>query len=122
MRFIWTPVYSTEQDKAVYRKSFLEPGEGRRPTIAWPRQIVVNGEPKELYDVEKAYSDWLLENEIPKLFFSGDPGSMITAATRAFPRSFKNQTEVMVKGRHFLQEEDPDTVGKALSDWLEALG
>ena len=108
----------SEEDKAAYRKPYLMPGESRRPTIDWPRQIVVDGEPAWLYEIGKAWSDWMAENEIPKLFLEADPGITLTGANREFCRGWKNQVVVTVPGTHFIQEQSPQVVGDAIGDWL----
>lgn len=108
----------TEDDKAVYRKPYLTPGESRRPTLDWPRQIVVDGEPGWLYDLEKEWSDWMAKNTIPKLFFNADPGITLTGANRKFCQAWHNQVEITVPGTHFIQEQSPQLIGESIRNWL----
>ncbi len=112
----------TTAEMAEYRKPFLEPGESRRPTLTWPRQIPIDGEPADVAEVVGAYAKWLSESPLPKLFVNAEPGAILTGAQREFCRGWPNQTEVTVRGSHFIQEDSPAEVGAALSAWLGALG
>ncbi|MXW52220.1 MAG: haloalkane dehalogenase [Gammaproteobacteria bacterium] len=111
----------TDEEMAVYRRPYLEPGESRRPTVTWPRQIPIDGEPEDVVAVAQAYSDWLSGAELPKLFINAEPGALIRGATREFCRAWPNQTEVTVKGSHFIQEDSPAEIAAALADWLQTL-
>ena len=111
----------SEEEMTVYRKPFLEPGESRRPTLTWPRQIPVGGEPKDVVSIVDAYSEWMCQNDIPKLFINGDPGSILIGAQREFCRTWPNQTEVTVKGLHFVQEDSPDEIGLAIKNFSNTL-
>ncbi len=108
----------TDAEMAVYRRPFDEPGEGRRPTLTWPRQIPIAGEPEDVTAIARDYSAWLAESDVPKLFVNAEPGAILTGATREFCRSWPNQTEVTVAGNHFVQEDSPDEIGRAIADWL----
>ncbi|MHA7838375.1 MAG: haloalkane dehalogenase [bacterium] len=111
----------TPEEMEVYRRPFLEPGEGRRPTLTWPRQIPIEGEPEDVVEIVKGYSEWLAQSELPKLFINAEPGAILTDGPRETCRSWPNQTEVTVKGSHFIQEDSPDEIGRALADWLRGL-
>ena len=111
----------TDEEMAVYRRPYLEPGESRRPTLTWPRQIPIEGEPEDVVAVAQAYSEWLSGAEVPKLFINAEPGALVTGATREFCRAWPNQTEVTVKGSHFIQEDSPAEIAAALADWLPTL-
>jgi len=108
----------TAEEMAVYREPFAEPGEGRRPTLTWPRQIPIEGEPAEVVEIVQGYADWMNTNEIPKLFIDADPGSILIGRQREFCRGWPNQTEVRVVGTHFVQEDSPDDIGEAIAKWL----
>ncbi len=108
----------TDAEMAVYRRPFDEPGEGRRPTLTWPRQIPIAGEPEDVTAIARDYSAWLAESDVPKLFVNAEPGAILTGAAREFCRSWPNQTEVTVAGNHFVQEDSPDEIGRAIADWL----
>ena len=111
----------TEEEMAVYRRPFQSAGEDRRPTLTWPRQIPLDGEPAEVVEIVRAYADWMAENEVPKLFVDADPAAILIGAQRAFCRTWKNQTEVTVKGLHFIQEDSPEEIGAALQSWITGI-
>jgi haloalkane dehalogenase len=102
----------------AYRAPFREPGEGRRPTLTWPREIPVDGEPADVVAIVDAYSRWLAGSPVPKLFVNGDPGSILVGAPRDFCRTWPNQDEVTVKGLHFIQEDSPVEIGAAIRAFL----
>ena len=111
----------SEEEMNEYRRPFLNSGEDRRPTLSWPRQIPIQGEPKEVVEVVENYSNWLSSSDLPKLFINADPGSILTGKQREFCRSWPNQEEVTVKGTHFMQEDSPDEIGKAVSRFVSKL-
>ena len=110
-----------EEEMAVYRRPFAEAGESRRATLTWPRQIPIEGEPADVVAIVQSYADYLAGSPVPKLFVNADPGSILTGAPREFCRTFPNQTEVTVKGSHFIQEDSPDEIGSAISAWRTRL-
>ena len=103
-----------------YRRPFVDP-EHRRPTLTWPRQIPIDGEPANVVDIVQSYADWLSGAPLPKLFINADPGAILTGPQREFVRSWPNITEVTVKGSHFIQEDSPDEIGQAINDWMNGL-
>lgn len=107
----------TDEEMAVYRRPFAEEGEARRPTLSWPRQIPLDGEPADVVEIAGDYANWMSHNELPKLFVNAEPGAILIGAQREFCRSWKNQTEVTVKGNHFLQEDSPHEIGEAVANW-----
>ncbi|MEM7045458.1 MAG: haloalkane dehalogenase [Pseudomonadota bacterium] len=112
----------TDAEMAVYRRPFAEPGEARRPTLTWPRQIPLGGEPKDVVEIVQAYADWLQASaDLPKLFINAEPGAILTGPQRDFCRSWPNQTEVTVKGSHFIQEDSPDEIGRAIAEWYQRI-
>ena len=112
----------SDDEMAEYLRPFSEPGESRRPTLTWPRQIPIDGEPADVHEIVSAYSDWLTTTEIPKLFIDADPGSILVGPQREFARSLPNQTEVRVPGIHFIQEDAPDEIGQAIRSWRDGIG
>jgi haloalkane dehalogenase len=108
----------SDEAMAEYRRPFLAAGEDRRPTLSWPRQMPLDGEPADVVAVVQAYADWLAGSDIPKLFVNAEPGAILTGRMRELCRSWPNQTEVTVKGIHFIQEDSPDEIGHAIADWL----
>jgi haloalkane dehalogenase len=111
----------SEEEMNVYRRPFAEPGEGRRPTLTWPRQIPLGGEPADVVAICQDYADWLATSDVPKLFINADPGAILIGAQREFCRSWPNQTEVTVRGNHFLQEDSPDEIGAVIADWRRGI-
>lgn len=111
----------TDDEMAEYRRPYQEPGESRRPTLTWPREIPIDGEPADVTDIAERYSRWLSESPLPKLFVNADPGAILIGPQREFCRCWPNQTEVTVRGSHFVQEDSPDEIGTAIADWLKGL-
>lgn len=108
----------TEEEMEVYRRPFLRPGEDRRPTLTWPRQIPIDNEPAEVAAVVAGYAGWLAASRtVPKLFVNAEPGAILTGRQREFCRAWPDQTEVTVAGSHFVQEDSPDEIGVAIADW-----
>jgi haloalkane dehalogenase len=105
----------------VYRRPFLDPGENRRPTLTWPRQIPIEGEPKEVVEIVTAYSEWLSKSDIPKLFINAQPGSILVGRARDFCRTWPNQEETTVKGKHFIQEDSPDEIGQSIAKFIRKI-
>ena len=109
-------------EMAEYRRPFEQAGEGRRPTLTWPREIPIDGEPADVTAIVQAYADWLATSDLPKLFVNAEPGSILVGAQREFCRTWPNQTEVTVAGNHFIQEDSADQIGEALAAWRETSG
>ncbi|PRZ33569.1 haloalkane dehalogenase [Antricoccus suffuscus] len=111
----------TDAEMDVYRAPYVNPGEDRRPTLTWPREIPIEGEPSDVCAIVGDYSSWLASSEVPKLFVNADPGSILTGPQREFARTWPNQREVTVAGNHFIQEDSPDEIGAAIADWYAGL-
>ena len=111
----------TEEEMAVYRKPYTEPGESRRPTLTWPRQIPIEGEPPDVVEIVEQYGQWLSSSEVPKLFVNADPGAILTGPQREYCRTWPNQKEITVTGSHFIQEDAPQEIGQAIADLLRGL-
>ena len=111
----------SEEAMAEYRRPYLEPGESRRPTLTWPRQIPIDGEPEDVHAVVEYYADWLTRTEVPKLFVNADPGSILVGPQREFCRGWPNQREVTVPGVHFVQEDSGPEIGDTVAAWLAEL-
>lgn len=104
-----------------YRRPFAQPGEGRRPTLSWPREIPIDGEPPAVVETVEASERFMETTDIPKLFIDADPGSILIGRQRDRCRSWPNQTTVTVPGLHFLQEDSPVEIGDAIASWVAAL-
>lgn len=111
---------STDEMDA-YRAPFAEPGETRRPTLSWPRELPIDGQPADVVQVVKDYATWLAGCDTPKLFINASPGAILTGAQREFCRTWPNQSEVTVRGIHFIQEDSGPEIGAAIADWLRRL-
>jgi haloalkane dehalogenase len=110
-----------EAEMAVYRRRYREPGESRRPTLTWPRQIPIDGEPADVVAVAEAYARWLATSDVPKLFVNAEPGVILTGPQREFCRRWPNQREITVRGSHFLQEDSPREIGEAVVQFVSRL-
>lgn len=110
----------TEQEMAYYRRGTEHP-EDRQPTLNWPRQIPIDSEPADMVALVSSYAEWMATNSIPKLFINAEPGSILTGKPREFCRSWPNQTEVSVVGAHFIQEDSPFEIGRAIADWFRGI-
>jgi len=111
----------SEAEMNEYRRPFATAGEDRRPTLSWPRQIPIEGEPREVVQIVQEYGAWLSASTLPKLFVNADPGSILAGRPREICRTWPNQREVTVKGTHFIQEDSPDEIGAALAEFVRGL-
>lgn len=111
----------SDEEMEVYRRPFKNPGEERRPTLTWPRQIPIEGEPAEVVELVQSYADWLSKSDMPKLFINAEPGAILIGPQREFCRSWPNQQEVTVAGNHFLQEDSPNEIGEAIAQWRKGI-
>lgn len=111
----------SDEEMDEYRRPFAMPGEDRRPTLTWPRQIPLAGEPADVVEIVENYADWLSTSDVPKLFINAEPGTILIGRQREFARSWPNQTETTVAGIHFIQEDSADEIGRAIADWLPTL-
>lgn len=111
----------SDAEMAEYRRPFSEPGEGRRPTLTWPREIPIDGEPADVSAIAADYADWLAASDIPKLFLKAEPGAILTNDRLVnLVRGWPALTEKTVAGIHFIQEDSPDEIGRAVADWMQA--
>lgn len=109
----------TDEEMKVYREPYLEEGESRRPTLTWPREIPLEGEPPDVSKIVGDYGQWLSTNEdLPKLFVNADPGTILIGEQREFCRAWPNQDEITVKGSHFIQEDSPAEIGGAVRNFV----
>jgi len=108
------------EEMADYRRPFQN-RDDRWPTLAWPREIPIDGEPADVVALVAAYAEWIAQDDVPKLFINAEPGAILTGAPREFCRGWRNQTEVTVKGSHFIQEDSGPEIGQAIADWAATL-
>ncbi|MDP3936794.1 MAG: haloalkane dehalogenase [Deltaproteobacteria bacterium] len=111
----------TDAEMAVYKRPYLEPGESRRPTLTWPRQIPIDGEPEDVAKIVLDYGKWLETADLPKLFINAEPGTILIGKQRKYCRTWPHQKEITVKGLHFIQEDAPDEIGRAVAEWRASL-
>ncbi len=107
----------TEEEMDAYRAPFRTP-ESRLPTLAFARELPIDGTPEDVAEIVEAYGRWLAETPVPKLFVAAEPGALLVGRAAEFARTFPNQREVTVKGVHYLQEDSPDEIGEALRSFL----
>jgi haloalkane dehalogenase len=109
-------------EMAEYRRPFAELGEGRRPMLTWVRQIPIEGAPADVNTIVAAYADWLARSDVPKLFVKAEPGLLVSGgANLDFARGLPAQTEATVAGAHYVQEDSPDEIGRAIAGWMATL-
>jgi haloalkane dehalogenase len=108
----------SDEEMNEYRRPFARAGEDRRPTLTWPRQIPIEGEPPEVVQIVADYAAWLSSCDVPKLFFNAKPGAILRGKARDFCRSWPHQEEITVDGIHFIQEDSHDEIGRGVADWL----
>ena len=111
----------SDEAMEVYRRRYAEPGESRRPTLSWPREIPIEGDPPDVVAIVAEYAEWLSQTPTPKLFVNAEPGAILTGPQREFCRAFPNQREVIVSGVHFIQEDSPHEIGAAIAEWYAGL-
>ena len=111
----------SEEEMEAYRRPYPTQG-SRRPTLVWPRELPIDGEPEDVAEVVTGYSRWLAESEVPKLFVDAEPGVILTGAQREFCRTWKNQEEATVRGAHFVQEDSPQEIGEAIAAFVARTG
>src|SRR5882757_6751750 len=111
----------SDEEMAEYRRPFAEPGEGRRPTLTWPRQIPIAGEPADVHTIATEYADWLGRSNVPKPFLKVEPGAILANDTLVnLVRRWPALTEKTVTGIHFVQEDSPDEIGRAIAGWMSS--
>jgi len=111
----------TDEEMDHYRAPFRSPGEDRRPTLSWPRNIPIEGEPADVVATVEENGAWLSQSDVPKLFIKGEPGALIRGRALDFVRTWPNQTEVSVPGVHFIQEDSADEIGPAIASFVRAV-
>jgi haloalkane dehalogenase len=109
----------TESEMDEYRRPFRNPGEDRRPTLTWPRELPIEGDPADVLAIIERNSAWLGASQIPKLFINAEPGAVLVGKHREICRAWPNQTEVTVRGLHYVHEDSPDEIGAAIRNWVE---
>ncbi|GAB5467027.1 MAG: haloalkane dehalogenase [Rhodospirillales bacterium] len=112
----------SEAEMAHYRAPFATP-ESRLPTLVWPREIPIAGEPARNVEAVEAYGAWLRESPVPKLALYCSPGALMPPeAARWMQANFKAcQARFVGYGSHFIQEDEPEAIGRNIADWYAGL-
>lgn len=111
----------TDEEMAEYRRPFARPGEDRRPTLTWPCEIPIAGEPEDVVKIVEGYASWLGESDVPKLFIDAKPGAILRGPMREQCLRWPNQEAIRIAGTHFVQEDSPDEIGRGVSAWVAGL-
>jgi len=111
----------SDEEMDHYRQPFASPGEDRRPTLSWPRNLPIDGEPADVVAMVNEYGQWLAGSDVPKLFINAEPGETINERVREIIRTWPSLTETTVSGRHFIQEDSPDEIGQAIARFARGL-
>jgi haloalkane dehalogenase len=110
----------TDEEMNAYRAPYKD-REARLPTLVWPRELPIDGEPVDVVAAVQHYGDWLAKSTLPKLLIAAEPGALLTGRAREFCRTWPNQREVTVKGIHYVQEDSPTEIGLALRDFVRGI-
>jgi haloalkane dehalogenase len=110
----------TEEEMNEYRRPFVESGEARRPTLSWPRQLPIGGDPADVTEIVTAFGQWLSQSPIPKLLIAATPGTKPPNQYERY-RTWPALSEVTVRGHHTPQEDSPDEIGQAIASWLQKI-
>ena len=105
-----------------YRAPFPTP-ESRKPTLVWPRQVPIAGEPADTAEVITANGDWLYSTDMPKLMLHVAPGALMPPPVVEYVKANASNLEdvFLGPGVHFVQEDHPEAIGRALRDWVDRL-
>lgn len=110
-----------DEEMDHYRQPFLDPGEHRRPTLSWPRNLPIGDEPADVAAVVEEYGSWLAKSDVPKLFVNAESGAFVQGPIRDFIRTWPNLTETTVSGLHFVEEDSPGEIGNAVAQFVRRL-
>ncbi len=112
----------TDAEMAVYRAPYPNP-QSRLPTLVWPRQIPIAGEPADVVEEIAANGGWLTSSKVPKLAFWAEPGAIMPKmAVDWLVANVPNlETRFVGAGLHFIQEDHPHVIGHGLVDWLRRI-
>ena len=112
----------TDEEWAAYRAPFPTP-ESRRPMLALPRDLPIEGEPADVERVLEIALAALANSTYPKLLFAGDPGTLISPAFAAeFAAKLGPVALVQLpSGTHNLQEDHPEAIGRSVAGWIAGI-
>ena len=110
----------SDEEMEAYRTPYRA-RETRLPMLVWPRELPIEGEPADVVAIVNEYGKWLSTSALPKLFVAAEPGAILVGRAREFCRTWPNQQEIAVKGIHFIQEDSPAEIGRALQAFVRGL-
>ena len=112
----------TEEERAVYRAPYADPA-SRKPTLLWPRELPIGGEPVDTTRVVEGIGRWMLATETPMLHLWASPGALNGPEVAAwFVQNLNNvQSSFIGPGLHFVQEDHPELIGRTVADWRRRL-
>jgi len=110
------------KEMEAYRGPYRSAGDDRQAMLAWPRQVPLNGQPEAAVAFINEYEEWLANSAaVPKLFVNVEPGSVLTGPLRDYARAVPNTQEVTVRGKHYVQEDSPHDIGRAIAEWQASI-
>ncbi|MDQ4095662.1 MAG: haloalkane dehalogenase, partial [Actinomycetota bacterium] len=114
----------SEEEMTVYRAPFIE-RDARRPMLALPRDIPIEGEPADVVARVEAYGEWLVSSsDVPKLLLTFEPGAILTKTLIAWCRNHIASLEIehIGPGIHYVQEDNGAEIGRAIASWMQRRG
>jgi haloalkane dehalogenase len=110
----------TKQAMDYYREPFQKP-DHRLPTLSWPRAIPIANEPVATVNVMNGIKQFMESTEIPMLLLYATPGVLVNDQVKDWYIANISQLQVnyIGQGFHFIQEDQPDAIGRSISDWLK---
>ena len=111
-----------DEEMAAYRAPFPTPA-SRRPVLALPRELPIEGEPADVHATLQSAHAALAASTYPKLLFVGQPGALVSATfAEKFAASLRHCAVVGIgAGRHFLQEDHPEAIGRSVAGWIAGI-
>ena len=105
-----------------YRAPFKDET-SRKPTYVFPNDIPIGGEPKDVVAAVEHYDSVLARAGIPMLLLTFEPGAIIQEKEIAWCKTKFPTLSVqhIGKGIHFVQEDCPHAIGRAIGSWLRSL-
>lgn len=92
----------------------------RLPTWMWPREVPIGGEPASSVSLMEDIASFMAETEMPVLLTYAEPGVLVPPQAVPFYTDLIGDIETVFVGQglHFIQEDQPDAIGRAIADWL----
>ena len=108
----------SEEEIDYYRAPYVTP-ESRKPTLVWPNEVPFADGPERNADLMNRYGEWMKETDTPFLLLYVSPGAIISPEMAAtMVERYRNiESHYLGIGRHFIQEDHPHKIGRAVADW-----